>query len=221
MVQFTQTSHLPDTYDATPVQQNISVYYTNWNYVGLSFAILEDRKFKSAPKHILPEEAKVNNGWIMSDDFDIKKYKNLDAELLGKRQEQFLENWVKDWLGSSEMKVVLSQTNFSTVATLPKGAKTGAIIPSLKIPEKGEYVTGDRPTVDMDSNGWPSNKRDKAIEIIRKGFALHIAGDQHLAPHMQYGIDEYVDSGSAFADPGLNNIWLRRFWPNVDSSITQ
>ncbi|MFC2110267.1 alkaline phosphatase D family protein [Bacteroidota bacterium] len=218
MVQFTQTSHLPDPYDATPVKQNISVYYTKWNYAGLSFAILEDRKFKSSPKYILPKEAKVNNGWIMSDDFDIKKHKDLDAELLGKRQEKFLEDWVTDWSDSSEMKVVLSQTNFATVATLPKGAKTGAVIPSLKIPEKGEYITGDRPTVDMDSNGWPSNKRDKAVEIIRKGFAFHIAGDQHLATYIQYGLNEHGDSGYAFAGPALNNIWPRRFWPNVDST---
>ncbi len=218
MVQFTQTSHLPDPYDNTPVKQNISVYYTKWNYAGISFAILEDRKFKSSPLHVLPKEAQVKNGWIMSDDFDIKNYKNLEAELLGKRQEEFLENWVEDWSDDTEMKAVLSQTNFATVATLPKGSKTGAVIPSLKIPEKGEYIKGDRATVDMDSNGWPSKKRDKAVEIIRKGFAFHIAGDQHLASFIQYGLDEHADSGFAFAGPAINNLWPRRFWPNVDST---
>ncbi|MDX1364028.1 MAG: alkaline phosphatase D family protein [Arenibacter latericius] len=218
MVQFTQTSHLPDPYDATPVENNIGVYYSHWNYGGISFAILEDRKFKSAPAHVLPKSAKVNNGWIMADDFDIKEYRNLEAELLGKRQEDFLEYWVEDWSYKSQMKVVLSQTNFATLATLPEGAKTGAVIPSLYIPEKGEYIKGDKATVDMDSNGWPANKRDKAVEIIRKGFAFHIAGDQHLASFIKYGIDEYGDSGYAFAGPALNNIWPRRFWPPVDSS---
>lgn len=218
MVQFTQTSHLPDPYDATPVKNNIGVYYTHWNYGGISFAILEDRKFKSAPVHILPEEAQVKNGWIMANDFDIKKYRDLDAELLGKRQEDFLEDWCQDWSNGAQMKAVLSQTNFATVATLPEGAKTGAVIPSLYIPEKGEYIKGDRPTVDMDSNGWPPTKRDKAIKIIRKAFAFHIAGDQHLGSFIQYGVDEYGDSGYAFAGPALNNIWPRRFWPSVDSS---
>ncbi len=217
MVQFTQTSHLPDAFDPTPVKQGIGVYYAHWNYAGISFAILEDRKFKSAPKHILPREAQVENGWIMADDFDIKKYKNLEADLLGERQEHFLETWVGDWSESAEMKVVLSQTNFATVATLPEGAKTGAVIPSLDIPEKGEYIKGDLPTVDMDSNGWPSLKRDKAVEIIRKGFAFHIAGDQHLASFVQYGVKAHGDSGFAFAGPALNNIWPRRFWPDVDS----
>ena len=219
MVQFTQTSHLPDPYDATPVKNDISVYYTHWNYAGISFAILEDRKFKSAPNNVLPAEAKVNNGWVMADDFDIKEYKNIDAELLGKRQEQFLEDWVEDWAYGAQMKTVLSQTNFATVATLPEGTKTGAVIPKLYIPEKGEYIKGDRPTVDMDSNGWPAAKRDKAVEILRKGFAFHIAGDQHLASFIQYGLDDFEDSGYAFAGPALNNIWPRRFWPAVDSTL--
>lgn len=218
MVQFTQTSHLPNPYDVTPVKNNIGVYYTHWNYAGISFAIIEDRKFKSAPAHILPKEAKVNNGWIMADNFDIKNHKHLKADLLGERQEKFLEFWVKDWSNGAQMKALLSQTNFATVATLPKHAKTGAIIPKLYIPEIGEYIKGDKPTVDMDSNGWPSNKRDKAIEIIRKGFTFHIAGDQHLASFIQYGLDDFGDSGYAFAGPALNNIWPRRFWPSVDST---
>ncbi|CDF80336.1 PhoD-like phosphatase [Formosa agariphila KMM 3901] len=216
MVQFTQTSHLPDPYDATPVKQNIGMYYTQWNYGGLSFAILEDRKFKSAPKHILPEEAKIWNGFITNPDFDIKKYKNLEATLLGERQHKFIDDWADDWGSNIEMKVVLSQTNFATVATLPKGTLTDDIVPKLSIPEKGVYVKGDAPTVDMDSNGWPSNKRDQAIQKIRKCFAFHIAGDQHLGSFIQYGIDNFGDSGYAFAGPALNNIWPRRFWPDIN-----
>ncbi|GGW51070.1 alkaline phosphatase D family protein [Arenibacter certesii] len=214
MVQFTQTSHLPDPYDPTPVKQGIGVYYTQWKYAGLSFAILEDRKFKSAPKRVLPKEAKVWNGFITNPDFDIKKYKTLEADLLGERQHKFLDDWAQDWNNGAEMKVVLSQTNFATVATLPKGTRTDEVVPSLKIPKKGEYVIGDWPTVDMDSNGWPSNQRDRAVKQIRKCFAFHIAGDQHLGSFIRYGIDDHGDSGYAFAGPALNNIWPRRFWPS-------
>ncbi|NKI28397.1 twin-arginine translocation pathway signal protein [Arenibacter sp. 6A1] len=220
MVQFTQTSHLPDPFDPTPVKQNIGVYYTHWNYGGISFAILEDRKFKSAPKRVLPKEAKVWNGFITNPDFDIKKHRNLEAELLGERQHKFLDHWAQDWSRGIEMKVVLSQTNFATVATLPKGTRTDEVVPSLNIPKKGEYIIGDWPTVDMDSNGWPSNKRDRAVEQIRKCFAFHIAGDQHLGSFIRYGIDEYGDSGYAFAGPALNNIWPRRFWP-ADANIAE
>ncbi len=215
MVQFTQTSHLPDAFDPTPVKNNIGVYYTHWNYAGLSFAILEDRKFKSAPQNVLPKEADVFNGFIRNPDFDIKKHKNTKAELLGARQEDFLEAWVRDWSHGAEMKAVFSQTNFATVATLPEGATGDDIVPSLKIPNRGVYITGDAPTVDMDSNGWPAAKRDKAIQIISKGMAFHIAGDQHLASFIQYGVDDYEEGSFAFAGPALNNLWPRRFWPPV------
>ncbi|UBM57473.1 alkaline phosphatase D family protein [Marinilongibacter aquaticus] len=218
MIQFTQTSHLPDAFDPRPVKRGIGVYYTEWKYGGISFAILEDRKFKSAPKHVLPEEAQVQNGWILNQDFDIKKYRDIDANLLGKRQEYFLDQWASNWGPHDEFKVVLSQTNFSTVATLPESAVNDQVVPTLHIPEKGEYVLGDKPTADMDSNGWPQKKRDLALEKIRKAFAFHIAGDQHVASFIHYGIDEFNDSGFAFAGPALNNIFPRRFWPPIDSS---
>lgn len=215
MVQRCQTSNLPDPYDPTPVGQDISVYYTDWKYGGISFAIVEDRKFKTAPKNVLPEEAKVVNGFIQNREFDITDYYDIDANLLGERQLTFLNDWASDWSNSTEMKAVLSQTNFCTVATLPEGSVLDRIVPKLEIPERGTYVDGDAPTTDMDSNGWPQKGRDKALRAIRKGFGFHIAGDQHLGSTVHYGIEEYGDSGFAFAGPALNNIWPRRWWPPV------
>ncbi len=218
MVQRTQTGHLPDAYDSTPVKQGIGVYYTHWNYAGISFAILEDRKFKSAPKNVLPEEAQVTNGFIQNRDFDIKKHRDVEADLLGERQLSFLRDWSADWSHGIQMKAVFSQTNFCTVATLPEGSIIDSIVPKLPIPEPGQYVPGDAPTSDMDSNGWPQNGRDDALRIIRKCFALHIAGDQHLASTVHYGVDDFQDAGFAFAGPALNNIFPRRWWPPVDAS---
>ncbi len=215
MVQFTQTSHLPDPVDPRPAKNNIGVYFTHWRYGGISFAILEDRKFKSAPSNVLPPEADVFNGWLHNKEFNIKAHTDINAELLGPRQEAFLEAWVNDWTGNTQMKAVLSQTNFATVATLPADAIDDSVVPSLDIPEKGEYVKGDMPTIDMDSNGWPVAMRNKALGIMRQAMAFHIAGDQHLATFIQYGIDEYGDAGFAFAGPALNNLWPRRFWPPV------
>ncbi|MEX2232888.1 MAG: alkaline phosphatase D family protein [Cyclobacteriaceae bacterium] len=216
MVQRTQTSHLPDPYDPTPVEQGIGVYYTSWNYGGISMAILEDRKFKSAPRQALPPEAKVVNGFIQNPDFNIKAHYNVEAELLGRRQLKFLNEWAADWRDGAEMKAVLSQTNFCTMATLPKGSIIDSIVPRLPIPEPGEYVKGDAPTTDMDSNGWPQKGRDEALKIIRKCFALHIAGDQHVAGMVKYGIEDFGDAGYAFAGPPLNNIFPRRWWPPVE-----
>src|SRR5699024_9120135 len=45
MVMTTQTSHMPDPYDPEPIEQGIHVYYTDWKYAGVSFGIIEDRKF--------------------------------------------------------------------------------------------------------------------------------------------------------------------------------
>jgi len=217
MVERAQTSHLPDPYDPTPVEQNIGVYYTRWDYGGVSFAILEDRKFKSAPANVLPDEAQVFNGWIQNPEFDVRKYRNLpEAQLLGDRQMNFLEDWVEDWSGASYMKVVLSQTNFAAVHTIPESAGSGSVIPSLPMPEPGEYVHGDKMSVDMDSNGWPQERRDEVLRLLRKCSAFHIAGDQHLATVVRHGIDEFGDAGYSFTGPALNNIWPRRWWPPAD-----
>lgn len=83
------------------------------------------------------------------------------------------------------MKAVLPQTNFCTVATLPKGSIIDSIVPNLPIPNPGEHVQVDALTTDMDSNGYPQKGRDQALKVIRKSFALHIAGDQYLGSVVQ------------------------------------
>ena len=120
MVQRTQTSHLPSPYDDTPVAQGINTYYTDMVYGGISFAILEDRKFKSAPKQLL-KQAAIHNGWVQNEAFNVKTESDVpEAVLLGERQLLFLDNWASDWSYGSEMKVLLSQTIFANVATLPE-----------------------------------------------------------------------------------------------------
>ncbi|MGI9545098.1 MAG: alkaline phosphatase D family protein, partial [Cyclobacteriaceae bacterium] len=216
MVQRTQTSHLPDPYDPTPAEQDIGVYYCNLNYGGVSFAILEDRKFKSAPKELLPE-GKIENGWPQNRDFDPKtQADHPEAKLLGDRQLAFLRNWAADWSEGVWMKVVLSQTIFANVATLPKeDAYHDKIVPNLRIMKADEYAPDDVPVSDMDSNGWPQTGRDKALQELRKCFALHIAGDQHLGSTIQYGIDEYGDAGYAICVPSVSNVWPRRWYPSA------
>ena len=213
MVERTQTSHLPDPFDSTPIAQGIGTYYTDMVYGGISFAIIEDRKFKSAPKALLPE-ARIANGWPQNKNFDmIKDGDAPEAKLLGERQLLFLDQWASDWSYQAEMKLLLSQTIFSNVATLPQEAMSGAIIPTLRIMHKGDYPADDKPVSDMDSNGWPQSGRNKAVAIIRQGFAFHLAGDQHLGSTIQYGLDEWNDSGFAFCVPSISNHWPRRWYP--------
>ncbi|MEM9936081.1 MAG: alkaline phosphatase D family protein, partial [Bacteroidota bacterium] len=216
MVQRTQTSHLPDPYDPTPVKQGITVYYTDMRYGGISFAILEDRKFKSAPRGVLPK-ADVRNGWIQNRNFDAKTQADATgAILLGERQLTFLEDWAADWSGGTWMKVLLSQTIFANVATLPKEEFHDRIVPTLRILEKGEYAEGDKAVADMDSNGWPQTGRDNAVKTIRKAYAFHLAGDQHLGSSIQYGVDAYGDAGYALCVPSVSNVWPRRWYPPVE-----
>jgi alkaline phosphatase D len=217
MVQRTQTSHLPDPYDPTPVKQGIGVYYCAMNYAGISFAILEDRKFKSAPKPLLPQ-AEIENGWATNKKFNAKQEADIPgAVLLGDRQLNFLHEWSKDWRNHTWMKVALSQTIFANVATLPREETySDKIVPKLRILKEDEYPADDIPVSDMDSNGWPQSGRNKALQELRRCFALHIAGDQHLGSIIQYGIDKWHDAGYAFCVPAISNVWPRRWYPSED-----
>ncbi|HJN17320.1 MAG TPA: hypothetical protein QGH10_17580, partial [Armatimonadota bacterium] len=67
-VERTQTSHLPDPFDPTPIQQGLGVYYTDLTVGGVGFAILEDRKFKSSPTLITAEKTPDNH--ITEEEFD-------------------------------------------------------------------------------------------------------------------------------------------------------
>lgn len=214
MVQRTQTSHLPDPYDPTPVEQGITVYYCALVYGGVSFAILEDRKWKSAPKPLLPK-AKIINGWPQNPDYDAAREGDVPgAELLGPRQEKFLEAWAADWSGGAWMKAVVSQTIFADVVTLPRGATTDAITPKLRILQPGEYPDNEEPVMDHDSNSWPQTPRNRALRLMRKAFAVHIAGDQHLASTVQYGIEDWNDGPWAICVPSVANVFPRRWFPS-------
>ena len=213
MVQQTQTSHLPDPYDPTPVEQGIGVYYTRVEYAGVSFAVIEDRKFKSSPTVMVPE-GKVVNGWFQNPEFDPVKGADVPgAVLLGERQLEFLRDWATDWSDGAWMKVVLSQTIFANVATLPRTAKSDGVVPGLKTFAPGEYAPDDKRVADTDSNGWPQSGRNRALREMRRGFAFHIAGDQHLGSFIRYGVDDWDDAGFALCVPSIANAFPRRWFP--------
>ena len=214
MVQRTQTSHLPDPPDPTPVEQGIGVYYSHLHYGGLSVAIIEDRKWKSSPTVQIPS-AKIANGWAQNPAYDAVTEGDVPgAQLLGPRQERFLEDWAADWSGGAWMKVVASQTIFANVATLPPPADTDDVTPKLRVMQPGEYAEGETPVADHDSNGWPQTPRNRALRAMRKGLAFHIAGDQHLGSTIQYGIDDWNDASWAICVPSVANVWPRRWYPS-------
>jgi hypothetical protein len=216
MAQLTQTSHMPDPFDAAPILQGINVYYTEWRYAGISFGIIEDRKFKSPPKDILPEEAKVWNGYAANPSFDRSKSKDLEAQLLGQRQIDFLKQWCSNDNSKQSFRVLVSATPFCCLQTLPVGTLNDQDTPNLPVPAKGEYVRGDAVTQDMDSNGWPHSRRNEVLSILKERVHLHLVGDQHLPSVVRYGVHEFEDNAYCFAVPALCSVWPRRWWPTVD-----
>ena len=177
----TNTAHHPDPFDPDPCAQDISVYYTDLVYGNVSFAIIGDRQWKSGPEHVDTGSGRADH--VPDPDFDTSVLDKPDLVLLGERQEQFLKKWSKDWRGH-EMKILLSQTVFSGLAT--HHGKTNGYLKA-----------------DLDSGAWPQTARNRAIRIIRESMALHINGDQHLSSLSQYGADKQRDSNWAFCTPAI------------------
>ncbi len=192
VVHRTQTSHHPDPFDPTPVERGISVYYGPLTYGRVSFAIVADRQFKSGPQGKVPPTGDRGDH-VVDPNFDPKTADVPGLELLGERQLDFLREWATDWRGA-DMKSVISQTIFTAMATT-HGAER------------------QRLQADYDANGWPQTPRNAALREIRKAFAFHIAGDQHLPAVVHYGIDEHRDAGVAFAGPAINCVYPRWFEP--------
>jgi hypothetical protein len=66
---------------------------------------------------------------------------------------------------------------------------------------------------DYDTNAWPQTPRNRALREMRKAFAFHIAGDQHIPAVVQYGVDAHRDGPVAFAGPAVNVGYPRWFEP--------
>ena len=188
-VERTQTAHLPDPYDPTPIQQGIGVYYTAMSCGRVSFAILEDRKFKSGPMSVFKHQSHRPD-WI-TDPAAAAAADVPGAELLGERQIEFLRAWAADWR-NVEAKIAVSQTIFAGAATHHGGP-------------------ADFLVADMDSNGWPQSGRNAALDVLRRAHALMLAGDQHLPTVIQHGIHRHDDAGFSFCVPA-GATGYQRWW---------
>ena len=191
-VERAQTWHLPDPFDPTPIEQGIGVYYTDLTLGRVSFAIIEDRKFKTGPEGLVPRQG-PRPDHIRNPDYDPQSVDVPGAVLLGERQLTFLRHWGEDWQGA-DMKAVLSQTIFCGGAHI-------------------HGKVGGRLHADMDSNGWPQTGRNRALAEIRRCFAVHIAGDQHLATIFHHGIEDWEDACYSFCVPSIANLYLRWWDP--------
>lgn len=194
-VQRQQAWHLPDAVDPTPVDRGITVYFTKMIVGGVDFAILEDRKFKTGPAGKIPQMG-PRPDHINVPNYDPKTVDVPGMELLGPRQERFLADWSTDWTGAV-MKCALSATAFCGAVHL-------------------HGSTSNRLLADLDCNGWPQTPRKRALELLRRAWAVHLCGDQHLAVVVQHGIDAFGDGPFALTSPALVNTIYGRWWHPLD-----
>jgi hypothetical protein len=113
-------------------------------------------------------------------------------QLLGDAQERWLNLWTEDWTGA-QLKCVLSQTAFCGAVHF-HGSPTNRLL------------------ADLDCNGWPQKGRDTALTIIRRAWAPHLCGDQHLAVMVKHGIANYSDGPWSFTNPAIVNTIYGRWW---------
>lgn len=99
MVQRTMCGHNPDAYDPGPSDSGITNYFCTFTYGGVDFALLEDRKFKTA----MPT---VKSG--------------IEPKMLGDAQLKMLAEWAES-PNEAPVRIVVSQTNYVTLNTNAMG----------------------------------------------------------------------------------------------------
>ena len=198
-VEATQTWHLPDAVAKGPWGDGINAYFTALDYGGVSFAILEDRKFKSPPSLVVKEAVKDpltqrpnrTPEVIMDPAFDVSALDNPELQLLGKAQETFVRDWAAQVAKSKTLAAVLSQSPFVNI---------------------GNY---DVRYGDMDANGWPQTARNRALKAIAPSKAVMLSGDIHFGTLHQHGINDWGDGPWGYSVPAFASKQNRKWGPSV------
>ena len=200
--EFTQTGNLPDAVNPGPHGDGVMAYYTALDYGGVHFAILEDRKFKSAPSEVIkeliappgfqwPKERKTDFEIevVLDPDYDCTKLDRPDLQLLGKEQEAFLRNWSLDLKKSGQLGAVLSQSPWAHIAMY---SPTSA---------------------DTDSNAWPQSGRNRALKAIGDAPVVMLHGDVHLGTLGRHGVERFNDGPVTYSIPSFSSRASRRWDP--------
>lgn len=200
--EFTQTGNLPDPINSGPHGDGVLAYYTALEYGGVHFAILEDRKFKSAPSEVIKKLiAPPNFQWprdrktdfeievVLDPDYDCTQLDRSDLNLLGREQETFLQRWSNDLKKSGQIGAVLSQSPWAHIAMY---SPTSA---------------------DTDSNAWPQSGRNRALKAIGDAPVVMLHGDVHLGTLCRHGVDDFNDGPVAYSIPSFSSRASRKWEP--------
>jgi alkaline phosphatase D len=220
-----QCGHNPDPFDPTPVLQGITVYYGSFRYGAVSFAIMEDRKFKTGDKDGL--------------DASGNPYPAETSTLLGERQHSFLSAWTGQHPGLP--KVCLTQTMYASLQTTSDGA------PEAEFDSNGYPAVGRRRALRLlkASKALMLSGDQHLASLVRHGidtftdgpvqFGAPAAGSayqrwfQPADPLSNPGPTEFTgDFTDAFgnklrvlavANPKVSFEYYRRFYPDPQQSL--
>lgn len=203
-----QCGHLPPAIVEPVLPSGITTFTTRVRFAPFDCAVLSDRMWKDSASVHVPA-ARVTNGFAGVASASLAAPA---AALLGPSQERFLETWSTERRPGTPVPIVISQSPFVCAQTLPPG-RTDAWLGMTVPPPHGTWPEADEPTRDCDSNGWPSEARSRAVRFLAAAGAIHLAGDQHLAVTLRYGLDGVDDGPFALACSAVGNAWYRRWMP--------
>lgn len=189
LVEKTQTSHMPPS-------KIPGAFFTSINIGGVSFAVVEDKKFKSSPSVALPDAMYANhlvrNPWI----FDPSFLNSPTASLLGDAQTIFLTKWASDFKASS-CKILISNSLFASLT--PAITADSILVASGNTLSSPPIRVATPPGLfDLGQNGWPQNKRNLILKTLRQAHALHLCAERNQGALIHYGTDLWNDAGYAF-----------------------
>jgi len=188
--EFTQVGNLPDAVNPGPQGDGVLAFYTAVKYGGVDFAVLEDRKFKSAPSEVIkeliapegfewpkPRKTDFRIEVVLDPDYDCTQLDRPDLQLLGGEQEAFLKEWADQLTASEGIGAVISSSLWAHIAMY---SPTSA---------------------DTDSNAWPQSGRNRALEAIGEAPVVLLHGDVHLGTLGRHGREEFNDGPVTYSFP--------------------
>jgi PhoD-like phosphatase len=184
--------HNPDSASKETLQNGIDIYYTNYIYGRLDFAILEARKFKN---------------------------KNSGDSMLGDEQEAWLQGWCD--IDRDKLKVVLTQTPFAVLSTHETVENGGMKEIKFANDANGSPVEGRRRAMDIltgCSNLVLSGDQHLAVGVTYDDYGVTECASP-AALNSVWWRRNNNKVGSTHIDLHGNEYTLHAVW-NVDQNLT-
>ena len=187
IVHTTQAGNLPPPVDPSPCGSGITVYFTDWAYGPLRFAVLNDMQFRTPAGRDLPEIRLVNGVPTKPAAFRGAAADPKGAQLFGTRQENFLARWAESRRAGEPFRVVLSRS------------------PLVGMNVQPGVQGGEFPVPDFQAAAWPVRKRDLVVAALRDTRAVHLTGSLQLGASGRYLLPEAGDGPWFIAAPPVTN----------------